>query len=146
MITLAALVALSAPPVATPAPTAAPTVTITFQISGLDERKGVVRCTLFDRDAGWPDDPDRAVARYTAPIEARRATCTFQVPPGRYAGAILHDVNGNERADTNLIGIPTEGFGFTAGATAGLFGAPDFDDARFTVTGPTTQRIVADYL
>lgn len=144
MIILAALIALSAPPAVAPA--AAPTVTVTFQISGLDHRKGVVRCTLFDRDAGWPDDPDRAVARSTAPIEARRATCTFQVPPGRYAGAILHDVNGNERADTNLIGIPTEGFGFTAGATAGLFGAPDFDDARFTVTGPTTQRIVADYL
>lgn len=141
MIQLALLVALATPPTAPDA-----SVTVTLQISGLDHRGGVVRCTLFDRDRGWPDDPQRALARQTTPITDRRATCTFRVPPGRYAGAILHDVNRNERADTNLIGIPTEGFGFTAGATAGLFGAPDFDDARFTVTGPTTQRIVADYL
>ena len=122
------------------------TLPVTFEVVGLDGRAGVVLCSIFADDRGWPDDDDRALARQVVPVRGDRARCSFDVPPGRYAGAVVHDVNRNHRMDTNLVGIPREGFGFTAGATISTFGAPDFEEARFVVERPTTERIVADYM
>ncbi len=122
------------------------TVRVTFEVSGLDGRGGAVLCSIFTDDRGWPDDDDRAYARHVAPVRGDRAQCVFEVPPGRYAGSLVHDVNRNHRMDTNLVGIPKEGFGFTAGAQVSTFGAPDFEEARFAVDGPTVQRVVVDYM
>jgi uncharacterized protein (DUF2141 family) len=52
---------------------------------------------------------------------------------GRYAVAVYHDENDNGELDTNLLGIPTEGYGFSNGAT-GFAGPPDFDAAAVEVS------------
>ena len=46
---------------------------------------------------------------------ARAGTLRFvlrDLPPGRYAVNAFHDENDNGELDTNLVGIPTEGYGF----------------------------------
>ena len=50
------------------------------------------------------------------------------VPPGRYAVNTFHDENGNGDLDTNLLGIPSEGYGF-ANDPDSSFGPPDFEAA-----------------
>ena len=47
-----------------------------------------------------------------------------------------HDENDNKKLDTNLIGIPKEGFGYSKDAM-GRFGPPKFDDAVLTVPWAT---------
>jgi uncharacterized protein (DUF2141 family) len=42
--------------------------------------------------------------------------------------------------DFNVLGIPTEAFGFSNNAS-GSFGPPKFEAARFTVKGDTVHRI-----
>ncbi len=49
-------------------------------------------------------------------VRAHRGTvvASFEgVPRGRYGIAVFHDENRNGRVDTNLVGMPAEGFGFS---------------------------------
>ena len=50
------------------------------------------------------------------------------LPPGRYAVNAFHDENDNGELDTNLAGIPSEGFGF-ANDPPSTFGPPGFEAA-----------------
>ena len=52
--------------------------------------------------------------------------------PGRYAVTAFHDENDNGDLDTNLVGMPTEGYGFSNDARA-TFGPPKFEAAAVTV-------------
>ena len=52
--------------------------------------------------------------------------------PGRYALSAFHDENDNGELDTNLLGIPSEGYGFGNDASA-AFGPPSFEAAAVDV-------------
>ena len=54
------------------------------------------------------------------------------LPPGRYAVNAFHDENDNGELDTNLVGIPSEGYGF-ANDPDSSFGPPDFEAAAVNV-------------
>lgn len=67
------------------------------------------------------------------------------VETGQYALALFHDENANGRLDT-ILGIPREGFGFSRNPAV-HFGAPKFDEASITITGPITRvRVRLQYL
>jgi len=61
------------------------------------------------------------------------------LPEGEYAIAIYHDENGDKKCNTNLIGIPKEGYGFTR--IAKLFSSPKFDDSKILVNKDMTMPI-----
>ena len=48
------------------------------------------------------------------------------------AVAAFHDADGNGELGTNILGIPTEGYGFSNGAR-GFMGPPSFEDAAVTI-------------
>lgn len=52
--------------------------------------------------------------------------------PGRYALAVFHDLNGNGKLDTNLLGVPTEPYGFS-NINSAKWGSPDFAEAAFNL-------------
>ena len=67
----------------------------------------------------------------TQTVSARQGIVKFvfvNLRPGDYAAAAFHDENRSGDFDTNFIGIPREGYGFSNGAEAEL-GPPDFEDA-----------------
>lgn len=66
------------------------------------------------------------------------------IAPGSYAISIIHDANRNGKLDTNSIGIPREGFGFSNDAM-GNFGPPSFDKAKVTITGSQRVTVNARY-
>ena len=51
---------------------------------------------------------------------------------GRYVIKSFADENGNEKLDTNLVGLPTERYGFSNDAK-GRMGPPSFDAAAVKV-------------
>lgn len=55
------------------------------------------------------------------------------MPAGSYAIVAMHDENGNGKLDSNLVGMPTEGYG-TSKSARGTFG-PKYEDARFDYEG-----------
>ena len=103
--------------------------------------------TLHSRESSFREKPieqlfvsemlkhswERVVEGLRAP--ARTGTMRFVVQdlaPGRYALSAFHDENDNGELDTNLMGIPSEGYGFGNDASAAL-GPPSFEAAAVDV-------------
>lgn len=97
-------------------------------------RAGEVLCALYDDEDSFLTR-DVVVGTQTSVGDSTVATCRFEdVAPGTYAIAALHDEDGDEEMDKNLIGIPEEGY--TTSRNAHLDGLmPDWEDARFTYRG-----------
>jgi uncharacterized protein (DUF2141 family) len=124
----------------------APSGGVSLTVTGLRSTKGqVLICLTRDADH-FPDCTDDANAR-TAIVPATRAEASFaHLPQGRYAISVLHDENGNGRADKTLGLIPREGFGFSRDAKVRM-GPPRFEQAAFAVDGQdVTQSIRMRYL
>lgn len=102
-------------------------------VKGLRNAKGRVGCLLFDSASGFPGDQKKARQRVLGTIAGGTALCKFDVPAGAYAIVAMHDENENGKLDTNLVGMPTEGYGASKGAH-GTFG-PNYEDARFDYRG-----------
>ena len=66
------------------------------------------------------------------------------ISAGKYAIAIYHDQNLDNKLNTNQIGIPTEGFGFSGNYS--LFKKPKFKDCSFEINNDTTIVINMHYL
>lgn len=67
---------------------------------------------------------------------------SFSVPdlsPAKYAVRYYHDENMNGKMETNLVGKPTEGYGFSNNVI-GKFGPPPFEKWLFEVS--SDKRIV----
>jgi uncharacterized protein (DUF2141 family) len=80
---------------------------------------------------------------YQGSAPARAGSVTVEVrnvPPGTYAVEAYQDENDNHRLDRNLLGLPTEGIGFSNDARFN-FGPPSFSDAQIAL-GPAGGRIV----
>ena len=73
---------------------------------------------------------------------ARRVVTHAGVPPGSWAVLAYQDENANGELDRNLIGIPSENYGFSRDAR-GRFGPPSFDDAAIDVKDDAAAATVA---
>jgi len=68
-------------------------------------------------------------------VSDKQARFDFQgIAPGTYALVVVHDENMNSKLDTNWLGVPKEGYGFSNEAKAFL-GAPSFSAASFPYDG-----------
>lgn len=125
--------------------TVASAETLNVQVIGLHNEVGTVRMALFAARRGFPKE-EFATALRVIDISADGGRTTFSdLPAGRYAIAVYHDENGNDKLDANLFGIPTEGYGFSNNAR-GTLAAPGFNAAAFSITGSnTTQTISIGY-
>ncbi len=119
--------------------------TLSVHVTGLNSNSGTIRMALFSSKSGFPNE-EFATAVRVINISAGGGSTMFQgLSAGSYAIAVYHDENGNERLDANLLGLPTEGYGFSNNARAAL-APPRFSAAAFSVTGlNSTQSITIGY-
>ena len=118
---------------------------IHVKILNIRNRNGTVDCALFDSPEGFPRDFLRS-AQNVMVIKVRytEARCDFEaIPPGTYALAVIHDENSNGKLDTNRLGIPTEGYGFSNDAKAVMLGTPSFAAASFSYNGQTLDMTIS---
>lgn len=108
-------------------------------VTGLRSARGqLLICMTTRADMFSKCDRDPAARRLTVPVSQARNVRFEGLPTGSYAIALIHDENSNNKLDTSF-GIPREGFGFSRNPVI-RFGPPKFDDARFSVTGSTTEE------
>jgi len=133
---LAVFVLANLPPVALAQSSSCPGIHV--QILNIRNSIGTVDCALFDAPEGFPIEVLRSATNVMViKVRHTQARCDFQdIPPGTYALAVIHDENMNGELDTNLLGIPTEGYGFSNDAK-GVVGAPSFSAASFAYDGRT---------
>ena len=121
----------------------APCDGIHIEILNIKNSTGTVACALFESPDGFPDEYlSKATNVMVIKIRKSQARCTFEeIPPGRHAIAVIHDENMNGLLDTNRIGVPKEGYGFSNDAKARV-GAPTFDAASFVYDGRNLELTI----
>ncbi|WP_240451318.1 DUF2141 domain-containing protein [Wenzhouxiangella sp. XN201] len=105
---------------------------------------GTVACALFDAPEGFPTEFLRHATRIMMmKIEDTKGRCDFlDIEPGTYALAVIHDENMNGKMDTNWLGAPEEGYGFSSGAKVSM-SAPSFEDASFSYDGENLDLTIS---
>ena len=127
------LATLGAAALALLAPAFASAADLTVRIEGVRSADGDIRVALHRRADGV-DFPDSAGILKAAMRPAGKAgdLVFADLAPGDYAVAAFHDEDRDGDLNTNLLGMPTEGYGFSNEAR-GTFGPPGFDAAAFTI-------------
>jgi uncharacterized protein (DUF2141 family) len=113
--------------------------TLTIEIDKLESNKGVVIVDLLDKN-------EKSVKDQSSVIADNKCTIIFKdLKNNQYAIRYFHDENSNEELDTNFLGIPKEGFGFSNDAI-GKFGPKDFSEWLFEVSGDTKVQMSTKYM
>ncbi len=108
-------------------------------VKGLKNQKGQVCFSLFSSSRGFPSNNERAVQAKCVKLE--NSSTKLKIPAlkaGTYAVAMFHDVNGDGKLNTNVLGIPKEGFGFSRNPRI-VSGPPKFGDSAVFVVGSSTE-------
>lgn len=104
------------------------------KVTNVRSTKGKVGVAVFNTAKGFPNIP-ASFKRVRVDVEGTTATVIIDdLEPGTYAVAATHDENNNDKLDTNLLGIPKEGYGFSNDAR-GRLSAPSFNAAKFNLNG-----------
>ena len=121
-----------------------PCAGIHVQVLDIRNSTGTVACALFESADGFPKAFLRSATNVMViKIRKAQARCTFEdIPPGTYAIAAIHDENMNGELDSNWMGVPTEGYGFSNDAKAS-FGPPSFAAASFPYDGRDVELTIS---
>mgnify|MGYP004008232345 CR=1 FL=1 len=103
-------------------------------VTGFNSDMGELSISIWDSeeefDKGEDDKPNPFMID-TALIKVKKSEKIFKnIPFKKYAIKLFHDENKNKDLDTNFMGMPDEGFGFSNNAM-GQFGPPPFGEASF---------------
>ena len=107
--------------------------TVELRIVNVRTDVGQICVGVFDSQEAFKDEQD-CFRRITLKSEFEDGdySMTIQLSPGTYGISVLDDVNMDGKMNYNLIGIPTEGYGFGGFKHRGLK-KPVFDDFKFTI-------------
>lgn len=102
---------------------------LTVNIHDIRVQAGLLRVALVDGPQAW-DGKAAPVKADGASPRGDAATFVFKdLAPGTYAVMISHDENGNGKLDSNFMGMPTEGYGFSNNPK--VMRKPTWEEARF---------------
>lgn len=112
-----------------------------LKVTGLEEPKGKLMIAIYDNNIDFPGDNAFLLRKINIEtIEDQRTT--FYLPTGTFAISIFHDINGDEKLNTNFIGIPKEPYGFSN--AKGTFGPPSFEKASFIMPGSSSLEVALE--
>jgi uncharacterized protein (DUF2141 family) len=111
---------------------------LSIEISGLKNSTGLVMLQLFD-------EHEKVIGQEKAQIDGNNCLFSFlNLSPGKYAIRYYHDENMNGKMEINLVGKPTEGYGFSNNVT-GKFGPPPFEKWLFELKADTNITLKPTY-
>ena len=119
---------------------------LTVEVTNLKEIKGYVVISIYDKAENFPKGEKKYLFRTeSVKVTEKKLKYTFSdLPQGTYAIAISHDANSNGKFDSNFIGMPLEGYGFSTNFVPKL-SAPDFKDVDFELDKPKMISIKMIY-
>ena len=110
---------------------------LTVIIKGFESDEGNCRFALDNSKAVYESEDSVWIGK-VLPIQNKEVVVTIDsLNYGVYAIRVYQDKNKNSKIDTNLLGIPTENYGFSNDAS-GWFGPPSWDKAKFIFNKPDT--------
>ena len=113
---------------------------LSIHISGISKIKGSLFIAIFRATDDFPVF-GKQFKGIVKEVEGKSQNYTFDdLPEGEYALAIYQDENRNKILDKNLLGIPTEIYGFSNNARRN-FSAPSFQEAKFKLNKDLQQTV-----
>ncbi len=107
--------------------------TLKVEIRDVNVASGKLMVKLVDSQDGYSDKAKPVDARMIDVSATGNVTVSFEgLKPGTYAVMIMHDENSNGKLDSNMLGIPKEGYGFSNNPR--VMRKPTFDEAKFEVS------------
>lgn len=119
-------------------------LTLHIVVTGIKHNGGKLEVGLYNNSKNFPKD-DREYLSEIIPVTKDKIEVSFNIQHGEYAIALYHDKNNNEECDTNFLGIPTEGFGFSNNVKP-IFSAPSFRRAKIELLEDKTIFIQLIYM
>jgi uncharacterized protein (DUF2141 family) len=118
---------------------------IVVRFENVRNEKGSIKYLVFKSEEGYPDDLKLSVKSGTIPTkETEDGIILKDLEAGSYSFSVIHDENNNDKLDTNFLGIPKEGFGFSNNPLV-LFGPPSFSKTKVEVSKDTEIIIKMKY-
>jgi uncharacterized protein (DUF2141 family) len=112
--------------------------TLKVDINGVRHSRGMIYVGIYNNPRTFLTV--RGIYRWTQ-VKAKRGrvVCKFKnIPGGRYAIALFHDENGNEKLDLNSLHIPKEGYALSGHPN---LVNPTFKDSSIRVHPKKSYRI-----
>ena len=106
---------------------------ISLQINNVKTSNGTINVAVYDESEGFLKLDKVYKADSVMAHKGKTELHITGLPEGEYALAIFHDENGNNKLDTNWLGIPKEDIGFSY-ARMKTFGPPQFKECAFTLS------------
>jgi uncharacterized protein (DUF2141 family) len=114
------------------------TSNLVIKLNSLKNTRGRVCLTVFSGPKGFPSGGKGSSLKTSRCAAANSGSVTFtNLPLGNYAIAAIHDINSDGKLNTNPLGIPSEGFGFSNNPPL-RFGPASFSDSQIFVSGAQT--------
>ncbi|MFM9028593.1 MAG: DUF2141 domain-containing protein [Bacteroidota bacterium] len=118
---------------------------LTLTIITKSKEKGEVLIAVFASEKGFPYEGERATKLAKCkPVSGKCSVSISDLPPGKYAVSVFQDRNGDEKFNTNFLGIPQEGYGVSNNAIS-TFRAPTYQEALFQHKSSTSLEIRLTY-
>lgn len=115
---------------------------LTIAVSGITSAEGRVYVSVHreGENVSFPDTESAIAGAWRLAREGGFDISFSGLEPGRYAVSGFHDTDDDGELDANLLGVPTESFGFGNGAL-GLFGPASFEDSSIALKQTETIRL-----
>lgn len=105
---------------------------VNVNITDIDALQGTLYIQIFNSEKAF-DGKGKATQSSKLKVTEEQHSVVFKdLENGTYAVKLFHDENENGKMDSNVLGIPKEGYGFSN--NGGAFGPASFKDASFDVT------------
>jgi uncharacterized protein (DUF2141 family) len=109
-------------------------LSLNLNVKNIKHDKGSILIAIYNKEEEFMKE---RYADKSVKVDAlENLKVELQLPPGRYAITIFHDINDNNELNTNIIGIPKEPYGFSNNPKI-TFGPPNFKQASFDFTLPS---------
>lgn len=104
---------------------------LTLNLTGIKIIKGQIVIAVYNHAENFPNNHGEIFySKFVKLIpDEPLPNITLDIPYGRYAVAVFHDVNNNKILDKNFLGIPKESFGFSNNPKITIK-APDYKDCE----------------
>jgi uncharacterized protein (DUF2141 family) len=120
----------------------AQTHTLSIQVTNIKNDKGKIGVAIYNSEKDFLKKYYQV--KSTKAVKGETTIIVENLPIGYYAISLIHDANENDKMDTNIIGIPKEGFGFSNNVM-GTFGPPSFEKAKVEVNSDKSISILLKY-
>jgi len=111
---------------------------VEIEITDINNNEGIIMLQLFDKD-------QNVIGQEKGIIKENRSLIILKgLKPGKYAFRFFHDENLSGIMETNRLGIPKEGYGFSNNG-AGPFGPKPFKEWLFEINDNRKLTIKTRY-